>query len=216
MNIIIFGPPGAGKGTQSNNIINDFNLIQISTGDLFRNEIKKNTDLGKKIESLISSGELVPDDLVNEFIKKIISNPVNFNRILFDGYPRTLSQVYSLEESLKNFNQKISTVISLKVSQDTVLKRITGRVLCSKCSKVFNTFFNPPESSSHLCEKKYLKRRDDDNSETVINRFQTFVIKTKPILDYYKKKECMYEIDGNQKISEIHYFFVFQRKSNGS
>ena len=177
MNIIIFGHTGAGKGTQSNNIINDFNLIQISTGDSFRNEIKQNTDLGKKIESLINSGELVPDDLVNEFIKKIISDPINLNRILFDGYPRTLSQVYSLEESLKNFNQKISAVISLKVSQDTVLKRITGRVLCSKCSKVFNTYFNPPESNNHFCEKKYLKKRDDDNSETVINRFQNLLQK---------------------------------------
>ena len=97
MNLIIFGPPGAGKGTQSNNIINNFDLKQVSTGDLLRSEIKIQTDLGKKIESIINNGELVSDDLVNTLIRKIISDPKNFNRLIFDGYPRTISQVYSLE-----------------------------------------------------------------------------------------------------------------------
>ena len=123
MNIIVFGPPGAGKGTQSNNIINDFNLKQISTGDLFRKEIKFQTYLGKKIETLINNGELVPDDIVNELIEKIISNSSNFNKLLFDGYPRTLSQVYSLEKVLNKFSQKISVVFSLNVDQDVIVKR---------------------------------------------------------------------------------------------
>ncbi|HJO76450.1 MAG TPA: nucleoside monophosphate kinase, partial [Pelagibacteraceae bacterium] len=104
----MFGPPGAGKGTQSNNIINNFDLKQVSTGDLLRNEIKKQTDLGKKVESIINNGQLVPDDVVNTLIRKIISDPKNFNRLIFDGYPRTISQVYSLEKLLKEFNQKIS------------------------------------------------------------------------------------------------------------
>ena len=108
MNLIIFGPPGAGKGTQSNNIINNFDLKQVSTGDLLRSEIKIQTDLGKKIESIINNGELVSDDVVNTLIRKIISDPKNFNRLIFDGYPRTISQVYSLEKLLKEFNQKIS------------------------------------------------------------------------------------------------------------
>ena len=98
MNLIIFGPPGAGKGTQSNNIVNDFDLKQVSTGDLFRNEIKLQTDIGKKFESIINNGQLVSDDVVNTLIEKIISNPNNFNRIIFDGYPRTMSQIYSLEK----------------------------------------------------------------------------------------------------------------------
>ena len=204
MNIIVFGPPGAGKGTQSNNIINDFNLKQISTGDLFRKEIKFQTYLGKKIETLINNGELVPDDIVNELIEKIISNSSNFNKLLFDGYPRTLSQVYSLEKVLNKFSQKISVVFSLNVDQDVIVKRIGGRVICTNCSKIFNEYFNPPNSKNHICEKRHLKKRSDDDFKTAINRFQTYVTKTKPILDYYKKKETLSEIDGNQGIDEIY------------
>ena len=132
MNLIIFGPPGAGKGTQSNNIINNFDLKQVSTGDLLRSEIKIQTDLGKKIESIINNGELVSDDVVNTLIRKIISDPKNFNRLIFDGYPRTISQVYSLEKLLKEFNQKISIVFNLNVDKDIVSKRANGRVICTK------------------------------------------------------------------------------------
>ena len=133
MNLIIFGPPGAGKGTQSNNIINNFDLKQVSTGDLLRSEIKVQTELGKKIESIISNGELVSDDVVNTLIRKIISDPKNFNRLIFDGYPRTISQVYSLEKLLKEFNQKISIVFNLNVDKDIVSKRANGRVICTRC-----------------------------------------------------------------------------------
>ena len=131
MNLIIIGPPGAGKGTQSNNIVNDFDLKQVSTGDLLRNEIKLQTDLGKKIESIINNGELVSDDVANTLIEKIISDPNNFKRLLFDGYPRTISQIYSLEKLLKKFNQKISIVFSLTVDKDSISKRINGRIICA-------------------------------------------------------------------------------------
>jgi len=131
MNLIIFGPPGAGKGTQSNNIINNFDLKQVSTGDLLRSEIKIQTDLGKKIESIINNGELVSDDVVNTLIRKIISDPKNFNRLIFDGYPRTISQVYSLEKLLKEFNQKISIVFNLNVDKDIVSKRANDPSICS-------------------------------------------------------------------------------------
>ena len=122
MNLIIFGPPGAGKGTQSNNIISNFNLKQVSTGDLLRSEIKNQTDLGKKIESIINNGELVSDDVVNTLIRKIISDSNNFNRLIFDGYPRSISQAYRLEKLLKEFNQKISIVLNLKVDKDVFQK----------------------------------------------------------------------------------------------
>ena len=204
MNLIIIGPPGAGKGTQSNNIIGDFDLKQVSTGDLLRNEIKLQTDLGKKIESIINNGELVSDNVVNALIEKIISDPNNFNRLIFDGYPRTISQIYSLEKLLKKSNQKISIVLSLNVDKNIISKRINGRIICSKCFKIFNIYFNPPNSKNHACEKKYLKKRTDDNSKTILNRFETYVTKTKPILDYYKKVESLCEIDGNQKIDEIY------------
>ncbi len=204
MNLIIFGPPGAGKGTQSNKIINDFYLKQVSTGDLLRNEIKTQTDLGKKIESIINNGELVSDDIVNTLIKKIISDPKNFNRIIFDGYPRTISQVYSLENLLKEFNQKISIVFYLHIDKEIVSKRVNGRTVCTRCFKIFNVYFNPANSKNHKCEKKYLEKRSDDNSKTILNRYETYVDKTKSILDYYNGKGLLLEIDGNQKIAEIY------------
>ena len=204
MNLIIFGPPGAGKGTQSNNIINNFDLKQVSTGDLLRSEIKIQTDLGKKIELIINNGELVSDDVVNTLIRKIISNPKNFNRLIFDGYPRTISQVYSLEKLLEEFNQKISIVFNLNIDKDIVSKRANGRVICTRCFGIFNVYLNPPNSKNHKCEKKYLEKRTDDNSKTILNRYGTYVAKTKPILDYYNKKALLLDIDGNQKIVEIY------------
>ena len=204
MNLIIFGPPGAGKGTQSNNIVNDFDLKQVSTGDLLRNEIKLQTDLGKKIESTINNGKLVSDDVVNTLIEKIILDPNNFNRLIFDGYPRTLSQVYSLDKFLKKLNQKISIVFSLNVDKDIISKRINGRIICAKCFRIFNVYFNLPNSKNHDCGKKYLKKRNDDHSKTILNRFETYVTITNPILDYYKKEESLCEIDGNQNIDEIY------------
>ncbi len=204
MNLVMFGTPGAGKGTQSNNIINNFDLKQVSTGDLLRNEIKNQTDLGKKIESIINNGQLVSDNVVNTLIRKIISDPKNFNRLIFDGYPRTISQAYSLEKLLKEFNQKISIVFYLFVDKDIVSKRINGRVICTKCSRIFNVYLDPANSINHKCEKKYLVKRTDDNSKTILNRYETYVAKTKPILDYYNKKKLLFEIDGNQKIVEIY------------
>jgi adenylate kinase len=205
MNLIIFGPPGAGKGTQSNNLINNFDLKQVSTGDLLRSEIKIKTELGKKIESIINDGELVSDDVVNTLIRKIVSDPKNFNRLIFDGYPRTISQVYSLEKMLKKFNQKISIVLNLNVDKDTVSKRANGRVICTRCLRIFNVYLDPPNSINHKCEKKYLEKRIDDNFKTILNRYETYVVKTKPILDYYNKKRILHEIDGSQKIAEIYY-----------
>jgi len=204
MNLIIFGAPGAGKGTQSNNIINDFDLKQVSTGDLLRSEIKIKTELGKKIESIINNGELVSDDVVNALIKKIISDPKNFNRLIFDGYPRTILQVYALEKLLKEFNQKISIVFSLNVNKDIVSKRANGRVICNRCLRIFNIYLNPPNSKNHKCEKKYLEKRTDDDRKTILNRYETYVVKTKPILDYYDKKRFLVKIDGSQKIVEIY------------
>ena len=204
MNLIIFGSPGAGKGTQSNNIINNFDLKQVSTGDLLRSEIKIQTDLGKKNESIMNKGELVSDDAVNTLIRKIISDPKNFNRLIFDGYPRTISQVYSLEKLLKEFNQKISIVFNLNIDKDIVSKRVNGRVICTRCFRTFNVYLNPPNSKNHKCEKKYLEKRTDDNFKTFLNRYKTYVEKTRPILDYYNKMGLLLEIDGNQKIVEIY------------
>ena len=204
MNIILFGPPGAGKGTQSQNIIKKFKLHQLSTGDLLRNEIKNNTDIGKKIEQIISQGDFVSDDIVNKLLKNFITNPLYRNRIIFDGYPRNITQAENLEVILNGDNQSINFILFLKVNREIVEKRILGRITCEKCNKTFNEFFDKKEEiQNHACEKKYLKRRKDDNRETIITRYDEYIKKTKPVLDFYSSRNYFHEIDGSLKIDEI-------------
>ena len=204
MNLILLGPPGAGKGTQSKRVSKNFNLIQISTGDLLRNEIKLETELGKEIESLINYGSLISDNIVNKLIEKTILNHKNFNKFIFDGYPRTIPQIKSLETLLTKSKQKISVVISLNVERETIIKRINGRIACNSCNRIFNLYFDPPNKENHDCDEKHLTKRSDDNSKVLINRFETYMFKTKPVLDYYKKLGLIKEIDGNRKIDEIY------------
>jgi len=187
MNIIIFGPPGAGKGTQSDFIVKNFNLFKLSTGDLLREEIKKKTSLGLKITSIVNTGSLVSDEIINRLIETIVSNKKYETRIIFDGYPRNLSQAENLNILLSKYNQKIDIVIKLKVSLDVIKKRITGRLTCSKCSKTFNKFFSPPPINMICCEGGFLQKRDDDNVDVAIKRYETYEKSTEPVLDFYEK-----------------------------
>ena len=204
MNIILFGPPGAGKGTQSNNLAKDFNLYKISTGDLLRNVVKEKSALGIKIKSILDQGMLVSDEIINGLIETILSNKSNFNRLVFDGYPRNFNQVKHLDILIKKYNQKISCVLSLKVNQNVIIKRIIGRQVCSKCGLVFNEFFNPSTKENHHCDIKILQKRSDDNEKTVRNRFSTYTKETLPILDYYQNQNLLYEIDGTDHIDKIY------------
>ena len=204
MNIIIFGPPGAGKGTQSDFIVKKFNLFKLSTGDLLREEIKKKTPLGIKITSIVNSGSLVSDELINSLIEKIVSNISYKNRIIFDGYPRNLSQAENLNKLLLKYEQKIDLVIRLKVSLNVIKKRITGRVVCSKCGKIYNEFFNPPEVDQKCCQKDFLKKRDDDNVDVAIKRYETYEKSTEPVLDYYNKMNLVKDVNGEAKIEVIY------------
>ena len=203
MNIIIFGPPGAGKGTQAQNIVNNFNLHQVSTGDLLRIEIKKKTEIGKKIEQIIAQGDLVSDDIVNELLKKVITNYNYRNRIIFDGYPRNINQAESLEIMLNGDNQSINFVLFLKVTQEIIEKRILGRIICEKCNKTMNKYFNKKEIDNHECGKNYLKKRKEDDQETIIIRYEEYIKKTKPVLDFYSSRSYFHEIDGSEKIQAI-------------
>ena len=203
-NIILFGPPGAGKGTQANNLVKEFNLFKVSSGDLLREEIKKKSELGVKIKSIIDQGRLVQDDIINNLIEKILSNKNHFNCLIFDGYPRNLKQVKNLEALIKKYNQKISCVLNLKTKQDVVFKRILGRQVCFKCGSIFNSFFNPATKENHQCGTKFLQKRSDDIEESIKNRFQIYNTETLPILDYYQNQNLLHEIDGMRNIPIIY------------
>jgi len=203
VNVIIFGPPGAGKGTQAQNLVKKFNLYQLSTGDLLRSEIKKKTEIGKKIEQIIAQGDFVTDDIVNELLKKFVTNYNYKNKIIFDGYPRNINQAKTLEAMLNSDNQSINFILFLKVTRETVEKRILGRIICEKCNRTMNEYFNKEEIDKHECEKNYLKKRKDDNKETIMTRYEEYMNKTKPVLDFYSSRSYFHEIDGNQKIQVI-------------
>ena len=205
MNIILFGPPGAGKGTQADNVAKKFNLEKISTGDLLRIEIKNNTQLGAKIKSTIDQGKFVSDEIINELILQILNNKKEFfDKLIFDGYPRNINQAKKLNLMLKQSNQKISFVLNLNVKKDIIIKRISGRVVCSNCGLTFNKYFNTPEKNNHKCNENYLNTRDDDNVKTAESRFETYTKETLPLLRYYKDQKILKEIDGTREINQIY------------
>ena len=203
MNIILFGPPGAGKGTQAQKLVENFNFKQISTGDLLRKEANKKSVIGFKIEKLISNGEFVSDKIVNDLLKQTVSKFNPNDSIIFDGYPRSLSQASNLEKILNEFNRKIDYIISLNVSRDTIQKRIMGRVTCEKCNITLNEYFDQEKINKLSCNGKYLLKRKDDNLETILNRYDKYIKTTKPVLDYLSKKTPLHEVDGTLKIEEI-------------
>ena len=177
MNIILFGPPGAGKGTQAKHLINKLNCFQVSTGDILRDEIQNNSEIGKKIINDMNNGKFVNDEIVNNLIKNIISDPNKKDKLIFDGYPRSLSQAKNLDLLLNTFNQKIDFIFFLNVDKDTILKRVEKR--------------------------KILENRLDDELNTILKRYDTYMETTKPILNFYSKNSNFYEIDGTLEINEI-------------
>ena len=176
-NLILLGPPGCGKGTQSKFIEKKYNLLQLSTGELLRNEIKNKTQLGLEISSIINSGDLVSDEIVSKLIEKYISDQKNKQRLIFDGYPRNIDQAKNLDKLLKKYNQQIDIVLKLSVSLETIKKRIT--------------------------ERKSQEQRTDDSDEIAIKRFKTYELSSEPVLDYYKQSNLLKVINGENTISEI-------------
>ena len=177
MNIILFGPPGAGKGTQSKYLVHKLNNFQISTGDILRDEIKNDTIIGKQIINDMNEGKFVSDEIVNELIAKLIHDPEKKDKLIFDGYPRSLSQAKNLDLLLDSSNQRINHIFFLNVNKDTIIKRIEKR--------------------------KVLENRSDDELETILKRYDTYMETTRPVLDYYSKNPNFHEIDGTQEIDEI-------------
>ena len=177
MNLILFGPPGAGKGTQAKYLVKKLNAFQISTGDILRDEIQKNSEIGKKIINDMNDGKFVNDEIVNELIKNAIFDPQKKDKLIFDGYPRSLSQAKNLKLLLDSSKQKIDFIFFLNVNKDTIIKRIEKR--------------------------KILEKRSDDDSNTILKRYDAYMETTKPVLDFYSKNPKFYEIDGGEKIPEI-------------
>ena len=177
MNLIIFGPPGAGKGTQAKFLVKKLNSLQVSTGDMLREEINKDSEIGKKIINYMNDGKFVDDEIVNKLLEKIIFDPKNVNKLIFDGYPRTINQAKNLENLLIKSNQKIDYVFFLNVDKQAIVKRIEKR--------------------------KILEKRSDDDSSTILKRYDTYMEVTKPVLDYYSKNQNFHEIDGSMEIKDI-------------
>ena len=177
MNTILFGPPGAGKGTQAKYLIKRLNGFQISTGEMLRNEIIKDSKIGRHITNDMNDGKFVSDEIVNKLIKEVIFDPQKKNRLIFDGYPRSLSQAKNLDLLLKNSNQKIGVIFFLNVNKETIIERIEKR--------------------------KKIEKRSDDELDTIVKRYDAYMQTTRPVLDYYSKNPNFYEIDGSLKIEEI-------------
>jgi adenylate kinase len=203
MNIVIFGPPGAGKGTQSKFIVKKYNLHQLSTGELLRNEIINKTQLGLTISTKMNNGELVSDSIVSDLIEKFISNNDYKNRLIFDGYPRNKSQAKNLNILLEKYNQQIHLVLKLSVSLEMIKKRISGRSVCLICGKIYNEFFNPAPLNSDCCASKFLQKRSDDTLEIAITRYQTYEKNIEPVIDFYKESQLLKVVNGEASISEI-------------
>ena len=177
MNLILFGPPGAGKGTQAKFLVKKLKSFQVSTGDMLRDEIKKDTEIGKKIVNNMNNGKFVEDEIVNKLLENVIFDSKKKNKLIFDGYPRTINQAKNLDNLLNKSNQKLDYIFFFNVNKDEIIKRIEGR--------------------------KILEKRSDDDTKTILKRYDIYMKETKPVLDFYSLKEGFYEIDGNLNIEQI-------------
>ncbi len=204
MNIIFLGPPGAGKGTQAKVLIEKFNIPQISTGDMLRENVAKGTELGMKAKEYMEKGQLVPDEIILSMVKERLSQPDAQKGFILDGFPRTVAQAEALDKILEEMGKKIEYVLALIVPDEELVIRLTGRRTCKKCGMMYHIKFKPPkeEGKCDVCGGE-LYQRPDDNEETVRNRLKVYHEATAPLLDYYKKKEVLFEVDGSKTIEEI-------------
>ncbi len=205
MNIILLGPPGAGKGTQARILQEKFGLIQIATGDMLREHIKHHTDLGQLAQNYMNQGQLVPDLVVIQMIESRISEPDAKNGFILDGFPRTVAQAEALDKMLGRKKLKLDHVIEMKVDEEELVKRIAGRYTCAACGEGYHDEFKKPHKEG-VCDKcgfAQFTRREDDKAETVRKRLEAFRAQTAPILPYYQSKGVLKTVDGMDEIDIV-------------
>lgn len=200
MNIVLFGPPGAGKGTQAKKLIEKYNIPQISTGDILRAAIAAKTQLGLEAKKLMDEGKLVGDDIVNGLVEERLKQDDTKHGFIFDGYPRTVAQAKALDKILEKQGKTIEYVISLDVKDEEILKRITGRRVSKVTGKIYHIVFDPPVDE----KEEDLMQRDDDKEEVVLNRLKVYNLQTAPVLDYYLSQNKVKSIDGNKETNKIY------------
>lgn len=198
-NLVFLGPPGAGKGTIAELLSEDEELLHISTGDIFRNEIKNETELGKKAKEYVTSGGLVPDDLVAEMVGSRLAQSDCDNGFILDGFPRTLPQAEIFETVLQKINKKVDLVVYFEAGDELLLQRLTARIICKECGANFNKIFSPPKEEG-ICDRcgGELYQRPDDSLETATGRLEVYKKETSPLIDYYTKAAILATVDGEQ------------------
>ncbi|MCS7233632.1 MAG: adenylate kinase [Synergistetes bacterium] len=204
MNLVLLGPPGAGKGTLAFMLMRDYNLLHISTGDMLREAVSKGTELGKKANEYMRKGLLVPDEIIIEMIKEKLLE-THKNGLIFDGFPRTINQAKALDILLEEINEKLKAVILLKISKKVILERLTNRRVCSKCGALYHLKHSPPklENKCDICGGE-LYQREDDKEETILRRISVYKDQTEPLIEYYKEKGLLIEIDAEPHLEKVY------------
>lgn len=204
MRLVLLGPPGAGKGTQASAIVDKFDIPHISTGDIFRANIKEGTNLGKEAKAYMDKGLLVPDELVVSIVKDRLTRDDCKEGFLLDGFPRTVNQAVALDSELHKMNTKLDRVININASAEILIERAVGRRICKECGATYHIKFNPPKVEG-ICDKDggVLYQRDDDNEETVSTRIKVYMEQTEPLIEYYKQQDLLLDVDGRKSIDAI-------------
>jgi adenylate kinase len=204
MNLIFLGPPGAGKGTQAVKLSKQFNICHVSTGEIFRQAIADGTELGKKAKAYMDKGELVPDELVIALVERYLSNPNCREGFLLDGFPRTTNQAIKLDEILERQKWRLDAVVNFQASKQELIERMTGRLSCSACGKIYHVKHNPPSRPGY-CDDcgGLLSHRSDDQLETVVNRLEVYEKRTAPLIDYYLRQGIIINVEAEGSVDEV-------------
>ncbi len=205
LNLILFGPPGAGKGTQAERLRDDFQLPFVSTGDMLRNNVREETDLGKQAQEYMDAGELVPDDVIVAMVAERLQDDDAQDGFILDGFPRTIEQAEALDKQLSELGRRVTAALLIEVPDEEVVRRLAGRRVCVKAGHNYHVEFDPPKHSD-VCDQdgSRLIQRDDDKPEVIRNRLRVYQEKTSPLIDYYDEQGLMRRIDGTRPPAEVH------------